>query len=145
MPPPIASLSLLFVAAGLLVIAGASIGRARGHEPSRASSALMAGMTGLGLGFVLYVLFVLPLILFPAAVAGIVVADWLRRRDWLLLGSFLTGAGGLWAVMSGWALVNDLTDAAVSYPGWTPIPLAMGAAATIVGAALLLAGRGEAG
>lgn len=95
----------------------------------------MAGMTGLGLGFVLYVLFVLPLILFPAAVAGIVVADWLRRRDWLLLGSFLTGAGGLWAVMSGWALVNDLTDAAVSYPGWTPIPLAMGAAATIVGAA----------
>jgi hypothetical protein len=145
MPPPIASLSLLFGAAGLLVIAGASIGRARGHEPSRASSALMAGMTGLGVGFVLYVLFVLPLILFPAAVAGIVVADWLRRRDWLLLGSFLLGAGGLWAVMQGWALVNDLTDEAVSYPGWTPIPVAMGAVATIVGAALLLAGRGEAG
>ena len=74
--------------------------------------------------------FVFPLILFPAAVGGIVVADWLRRRDWLLLGSFLVGAGGLWAVMSGWALVNDMADAAVSTPGWTPIPLALGAAAT---------------
>jgi uncharacterized membrane protein YidH (DUF202 family) len=142
---PIASLALLFVAAGLLLLGSASIRRTGGREPSRASGAVLAGMTGLGLGFVLYVLFVPPLFLFPAAVAGILVTDWLRRRQWRLLGSFLVGAGGLWAAMTAWALVNDLTDDAVNYPGWTPTPLAAAVSLVILGATMLVAGRGEGG
>jgi hypothetical protein len=137
--PNVASLSLMFVAAGLLLLAGVSLGRTRGRQPSRTTRALMAGMTGVALGFLLLIMFVAPLILFPIVIAGILVADWLVRRAWLVLGSFLVGAGGLWTAMQGLALINGLADEAVSYPGWTPIPLAVSAAVTLLGAGLVLA------
>jgi hypothetical protein len=101
----------------------------------------MAGMTGTALGFLLYVMWVPPLIVFPIVVAGILVADWLARGDLLLLGSFLVGAGGLWAGLQSLSLINDLGDEAVTTPGWTPIPLALGVALTILGAALVVATR----
>lgn len=103
----------------------------------------MAGMTGVAVGFLLLVMWVAPLILFPLVTAAILLAAWLSRREWLVLGSFLIGAGGLWATMQGLARLNDLADPAVSIPGWTPIPLAVGTAAVIVGAALVLVDRTE--
>jgi hypothetical protein len=135
----VASLSLLFVAAALLVLAGMSVGRARGQPPSAFSTALLAGMTGIALGFVMYVMWVPPLLLFPVVVAGILMADWLVRGAMVPLGAFLIGAGGLWAAIQSVALVNDLSDEAVSIPGWTPFPLALSFAATILGAALIVA------
>lgn len=103
----------------------------------------MAGMTGTALGFLLYVMWVPPLILFPIVVAVIIVADWLARGELVLLGSFLVGAGGLWAGLQGLSLINDLGDEAVTTPGWTPIPLALGVAVTVLGAALVVATRQE--
>jgi hypothetical protein len=93
----------------------------------------------MALGFLLYVMWVPPLILFPIVVGGTLAADWLARSALLLLGSFLVGAGGLWAVMQGLALINDLSDEAVSIPGWTPVPLALSVAVTILGSALIVA------
>jgi hypothetical protein len=141
--PPIAVVSLLFVGAGLLVLAGVSIGRTRGSRPSRATAMVMAAMTGVALGFLLRVLLVPPLLLFPLVVAGILVANWVSRREWPMLGSFLIGAGGLWTAMEGLARLNDLADPAVTFPGWTPIPLALAAASVILGVTFLMTERTE--
>jgi hypothetical protein len=141
--PPIAVVSLLFVGAGLLVLAGVSIGRTRGSRPSRATALVMAAMTGVALGFLLRVLLVPPLLLFPLVVAGILVANWVSRREWPMLGSFLIGAGGLWTAMEGLARLNDLADPAITFPGWTPIPLALAAASVILGVTFLMTERTE--
>jgi hypothetical protein len=141
--PPVAVLSLLFVGAGLLVLAGVSIGRTRGSRTSRATALVMAAMTGVALGFLLRVLLVPPLLVFPLVVAGILVANWVSRREWPMLGSFLIGAGGLWMAMEGLARLHDLADPAVTFPGWTPIPLALAAASVILGVTFLMTERTE--
>lgn len=143
MPTP-ASILLLAVAAGLLLLAGVSIGRLRGRQASGTTYTVMAAMTGTALGFLLRLLWVAPLIVFPLAVAGILIAAWLSRREWRLLGAFLVGAGGLWAAMEVLALANDLADPAVTIPGWTPIPLAIGVAAAILGVTGVLIGGASA-
>lgn len=135
------TLILLFVAAGLLVLAGTGIGRVRGRPVSRNDAAVMAGMTGVAVAFLGTVMAVLPLLLFPVAIGGVLVATWTARRQWDQLGAFLVGGGGLVAAMQGVALANDLADPAVSITGWTPIPLAAAVAATIIGIAVLIADR----
>jgi hypothetical protein len=142
--PAIASVSLLYVAAGLLLLAGVSIGRGRGQQPSRTTEALMAAMTGVALGFLLRLLFAGPLLAFPVVIGGMLIASWINRRARHLVGAFLVGAGGLWAAMDLLALASDLSDPAVSYPGWTPIPLAAGVAAVILGVVAILVGGSEA-
>ena len=139
-----ASLLLLLVAAGLLVVLGVNLGRARGRSPSARDTTLMAGMTGVAIGFLVVFLSASPLALGPVAIAGVLVAVWWRRGQVALIGAFLVGGGLLVALMNGMWLVNDLSDPAVSYPGWTPIPLAVGVAAAIMGATLLIAGRSRA-
>ena len=135
-----ASLLLLFVAAGLLVLAGPGIGRSRGGVARRRDSALMAAMAGVAATFLFIVMPVIPLVLFPFVITGILLATWVAERAWLLLGGFLVGGGTLLFTMEALRRANDLGDPAVTIPGWTPLPLAIGAAATVFGACLLVAG-----
>lgn len=127
-----ASLLLLFVAAGLLVLAGTGIGRWRGGLPSERDTAIMAAMTGGAATFLLTVLLVTPLVVLPAAAIGVLVVVWLDRREWLQLGAFLVGGGTLVATMQAYRLLNDVLDPAV-ISGWSPEPLAIGVAAVVLG------------
>ena len=138
---PVASLALLFTAAGLLLILGVRIGRAGGREASARDTSLMAAMTGVAIGFLLLVLPVFPLLIFPMVIGGILVATWLAERRWLELGAFLVGGGLLWCATETLSLLNDLGDPAVTRPGWTPIPFGIAVAAAILGAALAIASR----
>jgi hypothetical protein len=135
----VASLLLLFVAVGLLVLAGVSIGRTRGREPSERDAALMAAMVGAASAFLLMILLVTPLVVLPGLVIGVLVTDWVRGGRLLHLGAFCFGGGLLVATMQTLTVLNDLSDPAVSVPGWTPIPLAASVAITVVGVALLIA------
>lgn len=140
MPGPAPYIALL-VALGLLLVAGASIGRARGCGPNAATQALMAALTGATVGFILLLLPVMPFLLFPAALTAGLSGAWIARRQWALLGWFLVGAGGQWVVSEGWGAWNDLADAAVSRPGWSPLPLVLASAAIVIGLGVLLASR----
>jgi hypothetical protein len=137
---PVASLALLFTAAGLLLILGIRIGRWRGSQPGIRETALMAAMTGVAIGFLVLVLPVVPLLIFPMVIGGILVATWLAERRWTELGAFLLGGGLLWCATETLSLMNDLGDPAVTRPAWTPIPFAMAAAAVILGATLVWVG-----
>jgi hypothetical protein len=53
----------------------------------------------------------------------------------------LLGFGLLWTAMFGWPRLNDLSDPAITYPGWTPYPLAVGVALVALGLALVIATR----
>jgi hypothetical protein len=140
---PVASLALLFTAAGLLLILGVRIGRGRGHEASARDTGLMAAMTGVAIGFLVLVLPVFPLLIFPMVIGGILVATWLVERRWLELGTFLLGGGLLWCGTETLSLLNDLGDPSVTRPAWTPIPFGLAVAAVVVGAALVMARRRE--
>ena len=141
----IASLLLLFVAAGLLIVLGVGLGRERGRQPSARDTALMAGMTGIAIGFLVIFLSASPLALGPIAIAAVLVVCWWRRSQVALIGAFLVGGGVMVAFMNAMWLLNDLGDPAVTIPGWTPIPLASAVAAVIVGASMLIvASRREA-
>ena len=132
-----ASILLLFVAAGLLLLAGIGIGRWRGRPPSSLETALMAGMTGVAAMFLFVVMPVIPLVIFPFVVTGMLVTNWIREGSWQPLGAFLVGGGSLLFAMQALQRANDLADPAVIIPGWSPIPMAVGAALAIIGATLL--------
>jgi hypothetical protein len=138
---PSASILLLFVAFGLLLLVGVGLARDRGRAESRRDMALMAGMTGVALAFLFVMLAVAPLVVFPLAIGGALVTTWLGARQWVTLGAFLIGAGGFVTVTQALRRANDLADPAVTMPGWSPVPLAVGAAAVIVGATLIIADR----
>jgi hypothetical protein len=135
----VAPFILLFVAAGLLILAGTGIGRARGRALSASDAAGMAGMTGVAVAFLFTVMPVMPLAMLPAAIAGVLCVAWIVRGQLLQLGAFLIGGGGFVGLHQAFTLANDLADPAVSVPGWTPLPLAAGAAFVILGAALVAA------
>ena len=101
----------------------------------------MAGLTGVAVAFLLTVMPVLPLALFPMVVGTTLVATWVARGQTEQVGAFLIGGGGLVAVIQGLSLANDLADPAVSIPGWTPIPLAVAVAAAITGITVVVARR----
>jgi hypothetical protein len=132
---------LLFVAAGLLLVLGNGLGRARGQPVSSQDTALMAGMTGVAVGFLSQFLWASPLALGPMAIAAILATIWWRRGQVALVGALLVGGGLIVAAMQGLALLNDLSDPAVTIPGWTPVPLAIGVALVIVGTSLGVAGK----
>ena len=137
----VATVLLLFVAAGLLVLAGTSIGRLRSRPVNQADATLMAGMTGVAIGFLTTFLWAPPLVLGPVSISAILVATWLARSQTTLVGAFLVGSGLLITAMQAVQIANDLADPAVSIPGWTPVPLGIGVASAILGASLLIAGR----
>jgi Ca2+/Na+ antiporter len=139
--PTVATIALLFVASALLLLAGTAIGRSRGRAPGRAIAGVMAAMTGLGTGFLALVMPVVPLIAFPVSVAAILVVAWVLRRDWHLIGWFLIGVGGFWALSQALVVANDLSDPAVTIPGWSPVPFALGISATILGLTVIFAER----
>jgi hypothetical protein len=133
--------ALLFVAAGLLVLAGTGIGRARGRRVTSGDAAGMAGMTGVAVAFLFTVMPVVPLVVLPAVIGGVLGIRWIMARQWLVLGAFLIGSGVLVVIGQTYRRLNDLGDPAVIIPGWSPVPLAVGAAITILGAALVVASR----
>ena len=137
----VAIVLLLFVAAGLLVVIGVGLGRERGRQPSSHDTALMAAMTGIALGFLGLFLSASPMAIGPVAIGGVLVATWWRRGQTALVGAFLIGSGALVAGMQALTLINDLADPAVSIPGWTPVPLALGVVVALLGTALVVAGR----
>jgi Na+/phosphate symporter len=106
---------------------------------TRRDSALMAAMVGAAVTFLFVVMPVIPLVVFPLVIAGILVAAWIEDQSWLPLGAFLIGAGALLFAMEAMSRANDLADPAVMVPGWTPVPLAIGVAAVILGTSLSVA------
>ena len=141
--PTVAVIALLFVAAGLVVLAGIGIGRWRGRPPGPREASVMAAMTGIAVMFLFVVMPVIPLVIFPFVVAGILVATWITEKQWRPLGAFLAGGGALLFTMQVLSRANDLADPAVVIPGWTPVPMAVGAALAILGTALVLVGGSE--
>src|ERR671910_1626877 len=141
--PTVAVIALLFVAAGLVVLAGIGIGRWRGRPPGPREASVMATMTGIAVTFLFVVMPVIPLVIFPFVVAGILVATWITEKQWRPLGAFLAGGGALLFTMQVLSRANDLADPAVVIPGWTPVPMAVGAALAILGTALVLVGGSE--
>ena len=103
----------------------------------------MAAMTGIAVTFLFVVMPVIPLVIFPFVVAGILVATWITEKQWRPLGAFLAGGGALLFTMQVLSRANDLADPAVVIPGWTPVPMAVGAALAILGTALVLVGGSE--
>jgi hypothetical protein len=134
---PQAAVLLLFVAAGLLLLAGVATGRLRGARPRSRDLAVMAGMTGVATAFLFIAMPVAPLIIFPMVIAGVLLASWLADRRVLQLGAFLVGAGGYIVTAEALGRANDLADPAVTTPGWTPVPLAIAVVALVLGSALV--------
>jgi hypothetical protein len=132
-----ASPLLLFVAGGILVLAGVGLGRRRGRPPSERDTAIMAALTGVAVSFLFVAMPVIPIVIFPFVIAGTLVATWIAERAWRALGAFLFGGGLLVVAMEAIGRANDIADPAVTVPGWTPIPMAVGAATAIIGATLL--------
>jgi hypothetical protein len=128
---------LLLVALALLLLAASALRRRSGTAPSTSQAVAMALMTGLALGFLALVFLGHPFMLFPLAISAVLVAGWIRQVQPALIGALLLGFGLLWTAMFGWQRLNDLSDAAVSYPGWTPYPLAAGFALIVLGVVLL--------
>jgi hypothetical protein len=77
--------------------------------------------------------------LFPLAIGAVLLAGWIRPMRPALIGGLLLGFGLMWTAMFGWQRLNDLSAAAVTIPGWTPYPLAVGVSLTVMGVVLLLA------
>lgn len=99
----------------------------------------MAAMTGIAVGFLVMFLSASPLTLGPIGIGLMLVASWWRRNQTGPIGAFLVGMGIMVALLNGMGLVNDYADPAVSIPGWTPVPLALGVALAIFGSALVVA------
>lgn len=129
---------LLLVALALLLLGASALRRHSGRTPSGPQSIAMALMTGLALGFLALVFLGHPFMLFPLAIGAVLLASWVRPMRLALIGALLIGFGLLWTAMFGWQRLNDLSDAAVSYPAWTPYPLAAGVALIVIGVVLLL-------
>lgn len=135
------SILLLFVALGLLLLAAATLRRRSGVASRSGQTLAMAMMTGLALGFLALVFLGHPYMLLPLGIGGVLLFGWLRPPQPRAIGALLLGFGVLWTVMLGWSLLNDLADPAVSAPGWTPYPLAAGAALLVLGLVLTLGTR----
>lgn len=58
----------------------------------------MAAMTGIAVTF-LFLVPVIPLVIFPFVIAGTLIARWIADCDWSRFGAFLIGGGSLLAVM----------------------------------------------
>ena len=137
---PVASIALLFVAGGLLLIALSCGTRVRGRQIHGLGVA-MAVMTGLALGFLSLFLFLFPFVVFPLGIAGILIARWLAAGRLTELGAFLVAAAGFWVLEEAAALINDLNDPAVTSPAWSPIPLALATGLMVFGATLIIGQR----
>ena len=135
------SLILLVVSAGLVLVAMSYWAGAHGREPDPWLRLAMAGMSGLALGFLAHFLFIVPYVMFPLGFTAILVAHWLSSRRLGELGTFLLAAAAYWMVAELSARLNDLSDPAVSYPGWTPVPVAVAAALVVFGASLIVGER----
>jgi hypothetical protein len=132
------SILLLFVALGLLLLAAAALRPRSAAAPRTTQTFAMALMTGLALGFLALVFFGHPYMLLPMGIGGVLLASWLRPPQPRAMGALLVGFGVLWTAMLGWSLINDLSDPAVSAPGWTPQPLAAGVGLLVLGLVLTL-------
>lgn len=72
----------------------------------------------------------------PVVVIGLYYASRNRVRD---LGVLVGLFGGTWSAFEIWSWLNARTDAAVSIPCWSPLPLAAAVAVLLVGRGLVTA------
>jgi hypothetical protein len=140
LPVDIASIVLLFVAGGLLLVA-VSHWTAFGRAEPAATRYGLAVMSGLALGFLSLSVAVFPLIVFPVVMAVVLIRHWLAEGRLTELGAFLVAGASFWVLELGYARLTDLGDPAVVTPGWTPIPLAVATALVVLGATLILGAR----
>lgn len=129
---------LLLVAAGLLVLAAGW--SATGHAEWRRNAEAKVLLFGLAIGYLTYFLIGTVLVFFPLAIAAVAMTA--RTRSALPdAGTFLVACAGSWVVFLGLRHWNDLADPAVTQPGWTPYPLALAAALTVLGLVLRFGAR----
>lgn len=137
--PPVGAFVLALVAIGLLLGGWFTIARLSGRDPSRLEAvAVLAGVT---LALVVRLTPVMPFVAFSLVVGAALAGAWGLRGEWASVGWFLMGAGDFWLLYELWAGLNDLGDAAVSRPGWSPLPLVIALFASSAGAALILVAR----
>jgi hypothetical protein len=77
----------------------------------------------------------------PSVMLGLIYARTRRIAD---LGVLLGAFAAVWAAHETWTWVNDLSDPAVSIPGWTPVPLAAAIALLVVAVSIMAAASLEA-
>ncbi len=123
--------------AGLLLLGSKDVGPGRRSRRTLIIEAALAAMTGVGAASLKLMRPILPYVLVPVTVSAHLGSGWIARRQWLPLGFYLVGAAGFWLSWEAWLAWNDLTDQAVSRPGWSPVPLAVALAVALVGAGVL--------
>lgn len=75
--------------------------------------------------------------LVPVGVLGAFYVQAGRIAD---LGVLLGAFGLAWSAFEVWTWTSTASDAAVTIPGWTPVPLATSVALLIIGVAIAIAG-----
>jgi len=130
--------------AGLLLLSRLEVSHRQRSARIRIAEALLATVTGIGTASLTLMLPVLPYVVVPVAVTAYLASRFIARRRWLPLGCHLIGAGTFWLAWEAWSAWNDLTDTAVSRPGWSPLPLGIAAVFAVLGATLLVASRRDA-
>jgi len=127
--------------AGLLLLGWKDAGPGRRSRRTLIIEAALAAMTGVGAASLTLMLPILPYVLVPVTVSAHLGSGWIARRQWLPLGCYLLGAAGFWLSWEAWLAWNDLTDQAVSRPGWSPLPAAIALVVAVMGATVLAGSR----
>jgi len=104
---------------------------------------VMAAMTGIGAASLTLIFPVLPYVVVSVAVTAYLGSGWIARSHLVPLGCYLLGAAGFWLTWEALAAWNDLTDAAVSRPGWSPLPAAIALVVAVMGATVFAGSRRE--
>lgn len=139
--PPAGAFVFALAALGLLLLGWITLARLRGRDASRLQLEAAAALTGVTLAFVVLLTPVMPFVAFALVVGATLAVAWAVRGEWASVGWFLMGAGDFWLLYEAWAGLNDFLDAAVSRPGWSPLPLAVALVAGAAGATLIVVAR----
>jgi hypothetical protein len=132
---------LAVAALAVVVFAWITLTRMRGRDPSALERAAAAALVGVTLSWFLLFIPTPPFVALAAVAGSVAVAAWALQRDWWSVAWFLMGLGDFRLLFEASAAVNDATDAGISRPGWAAEPVIAAALASLVGSALLIAGR----
>jgi hypothetical protein len=134
--PPWAIALAVAAAMGVVIALAAAAHRGLIAAPER-QLAGVAHLLGGGLaGFLALAFFpVMPLL---AAVVGMLAIQAARTKRILDIGLLLSGIGATWTLMTGLAILNDLSDPAVTYPQGHPF-FPVGIGVLVAGLVVLIA------